>query len=404
MISKEKFDREGTMLEMLDTMQVLMTGGGEYDRGTYHKLRSCMDQFDPQLTLAQDSAWKGMVDYWLLDTPSDQWGTTASHYYEHNITVTNFKNMPVYEPCDFASNLAYYHDVLEFCDRMSSSQPFHLPQKYVNSLGKVFSSLAMGSSFWHGSNTLLGRSQDRRILAAMAYTLHQASLAPLSSPSPILTDLSLYRRPLTSIEIVDRFVDMHMKMPVSEWLEATQELDMPDYFLTFTGIVSTVMTIGFEKETVDFLFPKLSDIFKLPDEMREFMETQYLPEIRRATEHLDIDLENRAQFLGNSFGAFSKLIYAFLWQERVLTKNNFFLDPFVNFIGWELLPRVNLIANQMTNFHHFDEEFQLGRNLYPGENWCNSKVPHAKWHVESGIGLLDLTLLVDQMFALLSGK
>jgi hypothetical protein len=36
-----------------------------------------------------------------------------------------------------------------------------------------FASLAMGSSFWHGSHTILGNLADNRFIDVLAFTIHQ---------------------------------------------------------------------------------------------------------------------------------------------------------------------------------------------------------------------------------------
>jgi hypothetical protein len=35
--------------------------------------------------------------------------------------------------------------------------------------------------------------------------------------------------------------------------------------------------------------------------------------------------------------------------------------------------------------------------LIPGEGWCNPLIPHAKWHLETGIALADFVFLSDEI-------
>ena len=39
---------------------------------------------------------------------------------EDNATAQEFHGMVVYEPCNYASNVAYYHDATEMCKRQGS--------------------------------------------------------------------------------------------------------------------------------------------------------------------------------------------------------------------------------------------------------------------------------------------
>ena len=47
-----------------------------------------------------------------------------SRWFEKNCTVQEYGNMPIWEPCNYASNLAYYHTTTEICSR----QQWNLPE------------------------------------------------------------------------------------------------------------------------------------------------------------------------------------------------------------------------------------------------------------------------------------
>lgn len=391
------------MLNVLDAMEHMMTGTSEFDRLFYQNLHDCMTSFDASLPMIQNAAWQGFIDYWNMGgTPSDPWGGFPTNYSEHNISTTNLYGMVIFEPCDYSSNMAYYHDVMEFCNKKSSGKSFFVMKDYQDAIGKAFSNLALGSAFMHGSNTILGRQQDRWPLRAVAYLIHQASLSSLTSDSSILHDLTDHKRARTAIEIVEDFQNMYLTEPVTQWYNTTESFDIPRYELSFAGLISTALTIGFDDDIVDTIIPLLIRAFNLPEELRNFVVNQYIPAIRNATSLMEFGDIERFKFLSNAIGSGIKLMYAFLWQERELTKSKFFLDPLVNFLGWELLPRINHIANQFVTFEHFDKQFQNGVKVYPGESWCNPVIPHAKWHLESGLGLLDLTYLADEIARLLS--
>jgi hypothetical protein len=66
-------------------------------------------------------------------------------------------------------------------------------------------------------------------------------------------------------------------------------------------------------------------------------------------------------------------------------------------IGTVLLPFVNDIATSLTSYHYSDPSFQHGVNMYPGEEWCNPVIPHAKWHLQTGIALVDFVFLADEV-------
>jgi hypothetical protein len=63
--------------------------------------------------------------------------------------------------------------------------------KDTRSMCSGFASLAMGSSFWHGSHTILGNLADNRFIDVLAFTIHQVKhqetvvIKKRMSPCPI---------------------------------------------------------------------------------------------------------------------------------------------------------------------------------------------------------------------------
>ncbi len=77
-----------------------------------------------------------------------------------------------------------------------------------------------------------------------------------------------------------------------------------------------------------------------------------------------------------------------------------------NAAGAALLPVVNTLLNTLLpeeDFPHLNPALQLGRGVYPGEEWCNpAPLPHAKWHLQTGIALVDFARLADMLHVYLS--
>ncbi len=80
--------------------------------------------------------------------------------------------MPIYEPCNYASNLAYYHTATEIC----AKERWSLPTDQVKAMGMAFAILAHGSAFFHGSETDTGGSADVRLNDLFAYVAYQAAM------------------------------------------------------------------------------------------------------------------------------------------------------------------------------------------------------------------------------------
>merc|ERR1719244_1772782 len=361
---------EGETVNMLDASMQLMHGSQEpFDRDFLTSLFSCMESLSPSLWPTSNGAWEGLVAY-------------------HQSNGSG-----IYEPCNYASNFAYYHVVTSIC----GNPKWNIDQSYQVAMAQAFTALTVGSSFWHGSHTLLGNIADNRFIDVVAFLAHQASLEHLEVSTSV-RDLSFNPRGATSIETAEQLALMLQTAPVNDWKQGIAELDTPDYMLTFSGIICTLLTLQLPDSQVDVALPSLMDLFNLPEEARTFIFDHYLPEIRAATEDISLGLLEKAQFQLDTVGTLIKLIYAFLWQEYVLTDADIFLDPEVNKFGAQFLKTVNQLADLMTSFPLLDPALQTGIGLYPGEEWCNPKEPHSKWHIESANGLMDLMLLADETY------
>ena len=78
------------------------------------------------------------------------------------------------------------------------------------------------------------------------------------------------------------------------------------------------------------------------------------------------------------------------------------LQPSTNEVGAAFLPVINQAMNGYNSWNYSDTEMQLGINMYPGEGWCNPLIPHAKWHLQTGIALTDFTFLSDELYRIFS--
>ena len=175
-----------------------MTGQSNFDEEFYKNLTSCFDTLDSRLLMSTGSQWDGMIQYANAGGNSnvgDIWPQceTQSRWFESNCTTQVYGNIPIYEPCNYASNLAYYHTVTEICGK----DDWNVPETHVKTMGMVFAILAQGSAFLHGSQTKNGQAADSRINDLFAYVAYQAAIEGLGlemDDNPVITHLSNYSR------------------------------------------------------------------------------------------------------------------------------------------------------------------------------------------------------------------
>ena len=91
-------------------------------------------------------------------------------YREDNATAQDYLGMVIYEPCNYASNMAYVHLATEMCNRVDS---LSMPRNSSIAIIQSASFLAMGSAALDGSHTNLGDSLDGDMIEILSYAIHQ---------------------------------------------------------------------------------------------------------------------------------------------------------------------------------------------------------------------------------------
>ena len=72
--------------------------------------------------------------------------------------------------------------------------------------------------------------------------------------------------------------------PVEMWQQEIADLDTPDYMMTFAGLVTTLLTLQLPPDQVDTLIDVLAGAFSLPEDMKQFLVEDYLPEVEYIVE------------------------------------------------------------------------------------------------------------------------
>jgi len=366
---------------------------------------ACLNSLSPKLENTMEKAWAGMQEYWATrGVEDDTWhecnskgeeiARSSSAWFENNCTRQQGVEMDIWEPCNYASNLAYDRLLVEMCVQ----QGWTLPSKVVTKIAESFAILTFGSSFMHGSNTRLGVEQDVRSNNLFPYVIHQAAVANFAY-DPIIHDLSLEPRALSAVEAVDAWLDMYDNKPVTEWMQTTRNMNLPSVQRNFEGIIGFALTLLLDPETVDQLVEPILDLLAVPTDEREFLTVNFLPAIRNATSGHYLGLTDRLQLGTDLVASCAKLLYAFLWQEDVIDLGGANLTPEANALGAQFLPVLNQYANNQTSWSLHIADVQLGLG-YPGHAECNPLIPHAKWHLETAAGLSDIAKLADSLFRL----
>jgi hypothetical protein len=139
-------------------------------------LEQCLVKWDDEdLVKAQNAAWLGIDNYWKSNGTNvdsrglaDHWGEGSKNYPDRDFNMDGHEwlrstpelfgeeKMIIYEPCNYVSNIAYYHSA----NRVCTYPDFASGDDYQKALKRSFASLTIGSAMLHGTFTYVGNSFD----------------------------------------------------------------------------------------------------------------------------------------------------------------------------------------------------------------------------------------------------
>ena len=93
--------------------------GAVYNQTKFDKLVNCMADQDDLLVRSQEATWSKILDFWKRNgTEGDHWGETGNivPWSRNTPEIFGKDGMIINEPCNYVSNMAYYHSVSRTCD------------------------------------------------------------------------------------------------------------------------------------------------------------------------------------------------------------------------------------------------------------------------------------------------
>ena len=120
------------------------------------------------------------------------------------------RDVVIMEPCNYASNMAYYHSAKRVCDYPS----FAATNETQKALKRGFVTLAAGSAFMHATHTDLGAQFDVNLIGVIAYTSYRSMLQNLGGDSNVLNCLSVDKKCIDANELTEKFTFFSSQQPV----------------------------------------------------------------------------------------------------------------------------------------------------------------------------------------------
>jgi len=193
------------------------------DDAYFDKLVLCMEQ-SKDLMASHDAAWAGFKSFYVTNgSATDAWGACdeaagCKMYAESNYTHLDVDDIGIFEPCNSASNLAYYRTAMGICDHSG----WAMGDDSRGALIQAYAHLSMGSFFWHGSHSFLGNVADNRLIDVLSFVAYQVSIEAFLSPEnatafSILRDLQEAPRSASAVGSTQALTQTFIDEPVDQW-------------------------------------------------------------------------------------------------------------------------------------------------------------------------------------------
>lgn len=195
-------------------------------------------------------------------------------------------NMFVVEPCNYASNVAYYRAVKKICDYKDwkSSR-----EDKVN-IKRLFAGMASGSMFMHSSFTSVGGTMDTHLISGIAYAAYLMGIEHMPKKTTYLKYLTSKPRKKNITKVVDEITDSFIHMSVPNWKRYLDHMDIPqNYYRVFAAItvnaVSIIFPFHYAKDILNWVAPRT-----LGKKDCHWLLKQYLPAVEESAKAINIPM------------------------------------------------------------------------------------------------------------------
>lgn len=407
--------------QILDDMTAFHEGPHKnfyYPSDHWKSMEDCFAQWDdPLLLAAQDASWRAFYDYYVSNgnapIPGDDlWAGSPSRYqerkddkaamfggegrypYENGVFQETYL---VVEPCNFASNVAYYRAMTAVCQYDES---FAMPVAAKRALKQSLATLAVGSAWWHGSNTQVGLILDNGLIAVHLNNVYRIMVEPLPSRTTPRVLQSLRTDVVDAPDLAElnhNISHVFLNEPISKWGPTLENLPIRIvYEETVLASYSLVCAMALRLSTCERILRCLWIPLFNDDEdiLKDFLLDDYFPALYDVVEQENFPIVGGLGLLGQTHAIIANFAWGLLWQELVLpVPFRRYLARFGNLVA----NSVDSILNSVGGYDIPDDRLSARSGVYPGADTCNKQSPHALWHQESADVMWELTRLTDDV-------
>lgn len=274
---------------------------------------------------------------------------------------------------------------------------------------KITATLAVSSSWFHGSMTKVGGSWDGQAISDALKNVYQVATSSISTNSTIFLTVSDDLEPTTISEVTDdiTFIALDESLPVSDWIDYITDLPSKTYQRYGVALIAFGCTLGFPFSLCECIIKDVIAPEFLDESGVEFIREKYLPELKTVTsnEGFPVAVWDGIPFMIRFIGVVTSFLWALLFQEKTLPIPCLEGQLFnLTWLGALKSPFVDFILSEVTDIGNSEEKAYNGKEEYPGAKYCNRVSPHALWHELSADALFKVIIVGDEMNKLLTER
>lgn len=306
---------------------------------------------------------------------------------------------------------------------MSTENPYA-----KRALVQASAGLAFSSSFFHGGHTEIGQILDNHLIKIFAFTIYQTHIkASQIDGNPQIYHLKpVGNRPMTGVQMAQNVTAMFRLVPLDQWENYVKNMDIPDYEVSFSAYVLTVLEqLKSNEGFFGWVSSMLIERIDLIEEDKKFLSGRFKTNLKQEIHNWNAKNSNSSNSMPDVFNFASALlrnVAAFPYQE--LYKVNPGLIKFLNMLFTmvnsdaeenmlktpsQLTQSLNTlnynldrfstfpqISNEESKFSCHGRKVKGSRDVFPGISKCKQITSHSIWHAQSAKGILDMIKFLDE--------
>ena len=168
------------------------------------------------------------------------------------------------EPCNHVSSLGYYKTAMQIC-KFRKEKRWHVPEQTQRDMIRAVTSIAVGSSLYHGMSNDIGMDYDMITIAFLVYIQNQIIMDNFPLATSALHEFSFGPRRKNVTEALDEVIQSIARDDVNTWHETMMNADIrTNYDMTVPCILGVFASLTLPAPIAEYIHELAMDYMTNP--------------------------------------------------------------------------------------------------------------------------------------------